>query len=132
MGKTNTTPSDRAEQKGRVTKRKRTPEPTDRSTRARKRGSMSGQGKERMDTDVSDAVDGNLAGEAEPSLTINFTFDQFKTYLSGELRENRKEIAADNEKSLAKLTTDLERTKADLGAYKKENSREMQLSLIHI
>ena len=110
----------------RATKRKRTPEPTDRTTRATKRKSMGDA--EEMDgvKDVENAV----------SLTINFTFDQFKQHLSQELRENRKEIAADAEKSLAKLATDLEQTKNDLGAYKRENTKEMQkikdLSLIHI
>ena len=64
--------------------------------------------------------------EQEISLTINFTFAQFKEHLSKELRENRKEIAADNERSIAKLATDLESTKQELGQYKKENGAEMQ------
>ena len=101
-------------------KRKRTPEPTDRCTRSKKKMSdlerTSGSGSEEDD----------LMDDAEKGITINFTFKQFKKYLSTELKKNRRGIAADNDRTMAKIAGDLEKTKTELGKHKKETKVEFQ------
>ena len=105
---------------GQNKKRKRAPEPTDRCTRSKLRMSDS----ERL-SETGGETDAEL-DEKEKGITINFTFKQFKKYLSTELRKNRRDISADNDKNMAKIAGDLEKTKLDLNKHKKETKSELQ------
>ena len=121
--KNSKTSSHAAEIPSKSKKRKRSPEPTDRVTRSKKKMSDP----EKM-SDAADSADSeeDMLDEEGRGITINFTFKQFKKHISAELRKNRKEIAADNDKTIAKIAGDLEKTKIDLGKHKKETKTEFQ------
>ena len=100
---------------GKALKRKRTPDsdintPEPISTKAR----MDGKGKEKEKENV------NGAAASIPSLSsVNFTWEQLTTYMSGEFEKNRRE-------TVARFNVRIDATEADLSKHKKEVRVELE------